>query len=160
MRKWLGSLLGMNSDSSTRQLADVTVKKTMGNVFYSVLFLESFHEQGYLRFDTGSARWTWHIGGDVLLSWNDESDYVADLVIDRLRLLDRSLRLYFKVAACIGARFPSTSVCSIVWNTYEVEVDNTTSDALVTLGLIESDVDGWEKFAHDCIQKAALLNPA
>ncbi|KAI2505608.1 PFAM Protein kinase domain [Fragilaria crotonensis] len=87
MSKWLGSLLGRNSNS-TRQLAEVTVKKTMGNVFYSVQFLESFHVQGYLRFDAGHSRWTWHIG-DVL-SWNDESDNVVDLVIDRLRLIDRS----------------------------------------------------------------------
>jgi predicted ATPase len=154
MSKWLGSLLGRNSDS-TRQLAEVTVKKTMGNVFYSVQFLESSQERGYLRFDAGNARWIWRIG-DVL-SRSDDSDNVVDLVIDRVRMLDRSLRFYLKAAACIGARFPPTLVCSIVRNTYKVEVDTATSDALMTLGLIESDVDGWEKFAHDRIQQAALI---
>jgi predicted ATPase len=154
MSKWLGALLERNSDS-TRQLAEVTVKKAMGNVFYSVQFLESFYERGYLRFDARNARWVWRIG-DVL-SRNDESDSVVDLVIDRLRKLDRSLRLYLKVAACIGARFPPTLVIFIVRHTFEVKVDKTTSDALMTLGLIQKDVDGSEKFVHDRIQQAALI---
>ena len=157
MSLWLGSLLGRSSES-TRKLAEVTVKKTTGNVLvYSVQLLESFHERGHLRYDAAHQWWIWHIG-DVL-SRSDESDNVVDLlVIDRLHImLDSSLRFYLEVAVCIGDWFSTTLVLSIVRHADRVEVDTTTTDAIMKLGLIESDVDGWAKFAHDRIQQAALI---
>jgi predicted ATPase len=154
VNEWLGAVLEMNT-AETRELAEATVQKTMGNIFFSIQFLESFRERGQLTFDSDQNRWTWCIGS--VLSSNDVSDNVIDLVIGRLSTLDSESLLFIKVAGLIGATFSPTLVASIVHDVYGVELETKTLENLLRGGLLESDSGGWVKFAHDLIQQGAGL---
>ena len=97
--------------SETTKLAELILKKTDGNPFFTVQFLKSLYEDGLIVFgakeqhtSTQLAAWGWE--------WNiadiearDYTDNVVELMAAKIRRLTDQARQVTKLAACIGNRF-------------------------------------------------------
>ncbi len=73
----------------TKSLASLVYEKTGGNPFFINQFLKTLYESKLLRFNTEQLMWSWDM--DKIISQNI-TDNVADLMINRLRLLPEALQ--------------------------------------------------------------------
>ncbi|MBI3786442.1 MAG: AAA family ATPase [Deltaproteobacteria bacterium] len=84
------------------ELAELVLQKTAGTPFFVSEFLKTLHEDGHLRFEPGSGRWTWELERLRSLQMTDN---VVDLMAQKLRKLPARTRAVVELAACIGAEF-------------------------------------------------------
>lgn len=87
--------------ASTHGLAEIVHRKTMGNVFFVIQYLEALQRDGFLHLSEG--KWDW----DLKAIQNDTvvSDNVAKLVTAKVKDQQQSVRFVLKLAACLGSRF-------------------------------------------------------
>ncbi|HTN84205.1 MAG TPA: AAA family ATPase [Sorangium sp.] len=83
-------------------LAALVARKTGGNPFFVNEFLRTLHQTGCLRYDAGSAAWTWDV---AYIESRNITDNVVDLMIGKLRGLPGDTQRALMSASCLGNRF-------------------------------------------------------
>jgi predicted ATPase len=85
----------------TLELSQVVRRRTMGNPFYVVQFLELLNVRlKLLKFDFSTLKWEWDL--EQIASDTNVSDNVADLLAHQVKSLPRGIHRVLKLAACIG----------------------------------------------------------
>ncbi|MBI9090533.1 MAG: AAA family ATPase [Desulfobacterium sp.] len=99
------------------ELAELSLKRTAGNPFFIVEFLNSLNAKKHLRFNVTNLEWEWDLPEIKALGF---SDHIVDLMIARFELLSRSTRKVLQIAACIGHTFELAMV-AILFSKHEKE---------------------------------------
>ncbi|RFO96471.1 hypothetical protein DIC66_12565 [Rhodoferax lacus] len=147
--------------SDAQELAQLVMKKTQGNPFYTRQFLKTLVAEGRLHYDRQSNGWRWSLG-DAHLS--QAADNVVDLMTQRLKGFAPHSQHALKVAACIGKRFDLTLLaqvcaCSDVqalgWLAGALH-----DEMLLPVASTVSEAGAREfQFVHDRVQQAAYALP-
>ncbi len=155
---------------STRELSNIVISKTRGNPFFVKQFLESLVEEKRIYFDRDASSWMWDL--ENIKSIN-VSDYVVDLLIQKMNKLSKDGLEILSLAACIGNIFDIDTLCAIsnysekrvsviLWEIMNAEYISPLGQWVVHHGESE-----WEqlgivrkgkykfRFQHDRIQQAA-----
>lgn len=89
-------------DGSVRELAELVARKTGGNPFFARQFLRHVHDEGLLRYDPPTGRWTWDVSS---IEATGITENVVDLLVGKLRRLPDETRAALELAACVGRDF-------------------------------------------------------
>lgn len=155
-------------------LAELVYRKTNGNPFFTIQFLESLYEEGLLRFKVSQDsllsnddkqiqyKWEWNMAA---IRQRNITDNVVRLLTEKIRKLLPETQQILQLASCIGNRF-DLELLSLV---YEHSPAQTTEVLRQTLeeGLIVPLIEVYQyitddqqiqdieyKFTHDQIRKA------
>ncbi len=146
----IGDALMVKNSAQIEQLADVVYRKTLGNAFFTVQFLNNLYEEGFLTFDMCEHRWRWRVEA---IEAQTMTDNVVELMADKVRKLPQTTQDVLKIAACIGNRF-ELELLAIM---YSKGADGCMADlqpAVLENFVIPLNKQAF-KFAHDKIQQAA-----
>lgn len=150
----MADLLGMDQEA-THNLAELCHKKTNGNAFYLLSFVQMLHESEQLQFNFGSMRWTWDL--QAIQRNMEATRNVVELTRAKIDKSDDLKRL-FPLAACLGSEFKE-AILEILWKT-EVGTGNLAQllDLAVQEGFLEVIVAGSceYRWLHDKIIEAVL----
>lgn len=94
-------------------LGDIVRKKTHGNPLFVVEFLKYLYENEFINFDTGSLKWSANIRAIVDLKI---SENVVELLIQKVKHLDRDVLDLMKICAVIGNVFNLSLIQSFTGN--------------------------------------------
>lgn len=117
------------SAADSQALTELVYAKTQGNAFFTRQFLQNLYEEGWLRFDFSTRRWTWDI---TQLRTHNITDNVADLMAGRLKKLYPGTANLLQLAACIGNEFDLQTLAVV----------GQMSRAATTAGLAEALIQG------------------
>jgi len=146
----------------TGELAKLCMKKTNGNPFFLIQFLQTIHENRLFEFDSKQMIWRWEIGSIQKMKVTDN---VVDLMVSKIQKLPEKTQYILKLAACIGAQF-DLRLLSFVYEKTPAETAEDLWEALVEevilpisdiYRFVPSDYENAEvcyKFSHDRIQQA------
>jgi predicted ATPase len=154
------TMLLMDNESKTRELAALCFKRTLGNPFFLIEFMRMLHAEKLVEYNLGIMEWVWNvkkIDNATMLS-----DNVVDMLKGRMRKLCKDIQLLLQYAACLGSSF-STVTLQYVWEEHATQrYGGESKDATKMLKTIE-DVQLVEncgsdelRWVHDKVQEAAL----
>lgn len=152
VRALVASTLHVSAEDAA-ELASLVHAKTRGNPFFVRRFVQSLGEDGHLRFDADSLRWTWNIASIASLNITDN---VVELVAAQLGRLPEDTRRAVRTAACIGGRF-ELAVLSAATGRAPDDLRGALWPA-VEAGLLNPRADAAESgyaFVHDRVRQAA-----
>ncbi|WP_437998485.1 AAA family ATPase [Sorangium sp. So ce185] len=92
------------------QLAELIHGKTQGNPFFIGQFLRMLSDDGLLRCEPETGRWTWSLAA---IESRAVTDNVVDFMIAKLQRLSPPTQRALKLAACIGHRFDLRTLATI-----------------------------------------------
>jgi len=96
-------------------LANVILRKTQGNPFFALEFLQSAAENGFIYLSLEHGKWMWDaakIEAEMNVSKN-----VVELVLNRLQTFPDEVQVLLSLASCIGAVFDATLLATLYENT-------------------------------------------
>jgi PAS domain S-box-containing protein len=134
---------------SARPLAWLIYEKTEGNPFFAIQFFMELSAEGLLRFDHGTAAWTWDVSR---IHAKGFSENVVDLMAVKLGRLSRATRNALGQLACLGNIAPIATM-ALVHEGSEGRIHAALREAVLA-GLILR-ADGNYKFVHDRVHEAA-----
>jgi predicted ATPase len=159
--------LGVTS-SSTMSLSQLIWKKTGGNPFYTLNFLEMLYKHSLIRREKNG---TWIWDQSQILRTTNVSDNLASILKSRLQCLHDQVRSILQIASFIGCEFPASILATILYEEQDIiaaeyTFRRQTKDVIyqwitsaleigVEEGLLEkTTIDNHRyKFAHDAIQE-------
>ena len=109
VRQLIGDALG--DAPGLQDLARVAYEKTQGNAFFLVQLLNELHERSVIGFDRATRCWTWQQSGIESLAI---ADNVVSLMAERIRNLPAPTQQALIHAACIGDRFPLSTLTGLL----------------------------------------------
>lgn len=146
-------------------LTELCVNKTQGNPFFLNQFLLALYQKNDLNYCHSQGKWQWNI---EQIEQRDMTDNVVDLMIMRLKLLDKKTQLMASVAAHLGNRFSFQQLSCACQ--YSAELTKNILWPLLEAGFIlpldehyqyvadESDLPPANyRFLHDRVQQAAYM---
>ncbi|MCC5610687.1 AAA family ATPase [Nostoc sp. CHAB 5834] len=98
------------STEVSKSLADLVFNQTNGNPFFVNQLIYSLYQQNLLFFDRNIGIWKWEIEHIKAV---EITDNVVELMLKKIKRLDKSTQKILKLAACIGNRF-NLEVLSVV----------------------------------------------
>ena len=156
------AMLDSNS-TRIRKLSEVVHRKTHGNVYHVLQYLESLVDENLLQRNDELDSWSWDI--DRIQVETSVSDNVADLVMSKIKQLPGKMQELLQIAACIGMKFQTKHVETIYLRRYLPEASKTEKllaynnvknmiYAAEAEGLVErSSTKNEYKFAHHRVQQ-------
>ncbi|MDV2997735.1 MAG: Serine/threonine-protein kinase PknD [Chroococcidiopsis sp. SAG 2025] len=152
----IAETLHQNIDT-VRDLAQLVLRKTEGNPFFSCEFLRMLYSENLLTFDAKKLSWQWDI---AQIEAQDITDNVVELLLSELKRLPEETRQILRLAACVGAEFNlETLAIACEKSPKIISLDLL---AAIHAGLIQplSELDENllvqdYKFLHDRVQQAA-----
>jgi len=140
----------LNADAAvTMPLSKLVHKKTHGNPFFAIQFLQMLFAEKVLNFDLESNSWSFELS---IIEERDYSDNIVDLVLSRLMKLSAPSRRFLQTAACLGTSGNLdvlSSLCSGSKTELELAMQEAVAEGLVSIS------EGRYKFLHDRIEQAA-----
>lgn len=95
-----------NQPDETLPLVQVIHEKTGGNPFSVQQFVQLLQQEGYLKYDFSSLKWTWVKADEIRQAMAIVSTQVACLVSQKMRTLENDLQETLKVCSCLGSQVP------------------------------------------------------
>jgi PAS domain S-box-containing protein len=131
-----------------RDLNKVLAAKSGGNPFFYRQLLYTLEAERLLKFDVERRRWQWD---DTLEQSLQARGSVVDLMIEKILTLPDETQRALSLAACIGSRFDTSTLCTITGQE-QAELLSNLNPAIQEGLIIHS--EGHFSFAHDRIQEA------
>jgi predicted ATPase len=137
----------------TMELAEVIHKKTAGNPFFVLQFLQMLRQENFLSYSFSTYRWEW---GDVenLQTAAHVSDNVADVVAATMRGLPEATRCALKVSSCLGKIMPLHVLIE-----YFEYFDASQSGSTCHLGLHQIQMRGLHNVLESAVKIGILIKP-
>lgn len=101
----------LNETEKSQNLAELILKKTLGNPFFITQFFKALYLEEQLNFDFVKGCWKWDIKQIQSLGITDYN--VVELVVKNIQNLPKVAQETLKLAACIGNQF-TLDILSIV----------------------------------------------
>lgn len=154
----------LSSDSTAvAPLAELVVRKTLGNPFFVNEFLKTLYAEQAIAFDLVDCNWQWDVRQIEAM---EITDNVVDLLIGKLKKQPARTQEVLRLAACVGAAFDLRTLSIISEKTPEVIFPDLKRAMQSGLILPASELDAQllihnYRFLHDRVQQAAYaLNDA
>lgn len=147
-----------------RTLSAVVFRKTRGNPFFALEFLDSLIKRNLLQYSFRERRWIWD---DDTINQEELSDNVLQLLTTKLTSLPSDQKEALKVASCFGSQITNRVVeilsKSRRFDSLESHLDNSFRDGLLVQIATTSSPTPSEKnyevvtmkFPHDKVREAA-----
>ncbi len=151
----IGSLNELVSDTlrvsgeSARELTALIYRKTEGNPFFAIQFLQTLHQENFIRFSSVTGAWTWDLNKLEALQY---ADNVVDLLISRLRKLPSLASELMKVASCLG-NYGDLDTLASVFGREPAGLEEALLE-VTKAGLLLLQKDSY-RFLHDRVQQAS-----
>lgn len=151
--------------AAVEPLADLILKKTGGNPFFTEEFVKSLHADRLLEFDRQKGAWHWDLRE---IEAKGFSDNVVDLMVAKLKRLEPETQKALQLAACIGNQFDAATL-SVIYQKSLPETMAALQDAIAAELVIpigtslswspsgDGELRVVSRFAHDRIQHAAYI---
>jgi predicted ATPase len=143
--------------AEVKPLAELVMRKTLGNPFFVNQFVKTLHAENLITFDFEHHNFTWNI---AQIEVQGITDNVVELMIGKLKKLPESTQQVLRLASCVGADFDLNTLSIICEKSKEsifAALVTAVQSALV-LPLSELDekllIQDY-KFLHDRVQQAA-----
>lgn len=144
-------------------LAQLLIKKTGGNPFFTSEFLKSLYDEKMIHYDYNRKEWKWEI--DKIMQ-HDITDNVVDLMIAKIKKLDPNAQKLCVLASCIGNFFDLQVLSAIYgksWNETSLDLWPVLEEDLILsvngAWMSKEAIPGTDipkfKFLHDRVQQAA-----
>ncbi|CAJ1970138.1 unnamed protein product [Cylindrotheca closterium] len=161
VNKVVVSLLDMDEDKHTRELANLCFKRTNGNPYFLLQFLSMLEEEEWLSFNLGTFKWTFST--ELIEDKTVATANVVDLLRHRMAKVSDKLQLLLQYAACLGATFRIHTL-EIVWrfhssNLFPDKEDDSVAEMLLLLEsekFIETHESEPYRWVHDKVQEASM----
>ena len=158
------------STERSQPLAELIVRKTQGNPFFTTQFLKALHEDGQITFDRRQGYWDYDLAQVNALSLTDD---VVEFMAQQLQKLPAATQQVLKLAACIGNQFDLETLAIIseqsqisaaqsLWKALQEGLVLPTSQTYKVFHAEDAsqpDADGsinlTYRFLHDRVQQAA-----
>eukprot|EP00980_Cylindrotheca_fusiformis_P017950 scaffold5703_cov132-Cylindrotheca_fusiformis.AAC.9 len=156
----LMKMLRIDNKETTMGLAEICLKRTLGNPFFLIEFVTMLEEEEMLSFNLGMLKWVWdkkEIENATMTTAN-----VVDLLDAKMKKLPDDVQLLAQCAACLGATFKLSTI-NLIWTEYLTENSKPETAKVSSLlsvleegNFIESCGPREYRWVHDKIQEAAL----
>eukprot|EP00980_Cylindrotheca_fusiformis_P023735 scaffold10881_cov138-Cylindrotheca_fusiformis.AAC.3 len=152
--------MSIDDAEETRGLAELCLKRTLGNPFFLTEFMIMLQDEGLISYDLFALKWIWDEKkiADATMSTAN----VVELLQARIRKLPERVQLMLQYAACLGSSF-SIATLRLIWQKHPVLGTDKSSlsvdDMIATVvrgSFIESCGDQQYRFVHDKVQEAVL----
>eukprot|EP00980_Cylindrotheca_fusiformis_P016430 scaffold4897_cov129-Cylindrotheca_fusiformis.AAC.7 len=160
VNKMIMAMMSIDDEERTRGLAEVCFKRTAGNPFFLIEFMQMLQDEGLISYNLGLLKWIWD--EDRIDNATMSADNVVDLLQARMRKMPSNVQLLLQYAACLGSSF-STLTLDLVWREQSVMSKEFTADTIVNLlalvvssNLVEACGENEYRWVHDKVQEAAL----
>ncbi|TQV88249.1 diguanylate cyclase domain-containing protein [Aliikangiella coralliicola] len=153
------------SVDKTKTLAELCIEKTEGNPFFLNQFLSSLYDSGDISYNHQEGQWSWRI---EKIRQQRITDNVVDLMVNKLRRLDREAQSLLSLAAHLGTQFSMRQLSSV--SECDVTVTAAALWPILKSGFILPLDENFEfandvtrlnqsryRFLHDRVQQAAYL---
>lgn len=158
----LVALLSVDADDRTRGLAEICHKRTHGNPFHLLAYLEMLQGKELLQFQLGRLQWTWdtaQIEAGTTLTSN-----VSELIGAKIEKQTRAVRDLLRLTACLGSSFDEALVICSFPIMYDDAADEPPATekvrSLLSLAVgeafLESEGPTRYRWVHDSVQAAAM----
>jgi len=137
------------SKEATTPLSKLIYRKTHGNPYFAVQFLQTLQREQLLEYNLDNGHWQWD---QEKLEEQDIADNIVDLLLTKLRKLPLLTRNVLKFAACLGNQ-GSTRLLALVSQQSQEELAAILT-SVVGDGIIHLHKDTY-RFLHDRVQQAA-----
>ena len=96
------------------ELGEVAFRKTNGNPFFVLQWMDVLYHKKALQYDFLNVRWQWDI--DHVISSTDVSDSVARFVSEKIHQLPNNVQILLELASCLGFQIDM----NLLQNVYDV----------------------------------------
>ncbi|MBS1953988.1 MAG: AAA family ATPase [Cyanobacteria bacterium SZAS-4] len=135
--------------NQTLALTNLIYKKTYGNPFFTIQFLQMLYLEELLRFDRITGSWIWDLNE---VQGRNYTDNIVDLLLTKLNRLPIAARHLTQLAACQGNVGDIDTLLMVSEQTTSQAEANLTEAVRAGLILLQR---GKYRFLHDRIQQAA-----
>jgi len=135
---------------STRSLSEIISRKTRGNPFFVVEFINSLKSDNLVQYDPKTGIWQQDM--DAIQKTNI-SENVVEMIEAKIQKLPHQTRHILKTAACIGRRF-STDILCIINNITPKRLSHILQEAVIEDLIVLLDKNHY-KFTHDRIHRVS-----
>ena len=98
----INSALRLDSER-TKTLADVVYRKTNGNPYFVLRYLEMLHRERLLFYSFTTYQWQWNL--DLIQTETNVTDNVVDLLSQHIKQLPEEIQAVLRLASCLGFYF-------------------------------------------------------
>ncbi|HEY9730646.1 MAG TPA: AAA family ATPase [Drouetiella sp.] len=137
------------NSNQTLSLTNLIYRKTYGNPFFAIQFLQMLYIEELLRFDTTSGSWIWDLQE---VQGRNYTDNIVDLLLTKLNRLPDAARHLTQLAACQGNVGDIDTLLMVSQQSRGQAEANLTEAVKAGLLLLQR---GRYRFLHDRIQQAA-----
>lgn len=152
-------MLDADDPDSARDLAQLCYRRTLGNPYFTIEFMNMLVREKLLSFSLGSLKWGWEIAEIEKATVSTAN--VVDLVKARISGMPENYQQLLQYAACLGPIF-RLSTLSTVWINVGQHDDahdlDEIMDDLESEMVIEKFDEDRYRWVHDNVQEAALLS--
>ncbi|HEY9675312.1 MAG TPA: AAA family ATPase [Waterburya sp.] len=143
--------------ASVQPLAELVLRKTGGNPFFTNEFLKTLYTENLLTFDFEHLSWRWHIAH---IEGKGITDNVVELMLGKLKKLPPATQQILRFAACVGADFDLSTLSIICESSPSRIFPDLVTAIQLSLIVPTSELDEQllfqnYKFLHDRVQQAA-----
>ena len=169
-RTLVSNIVGRD-DEETNLLADVVIRMTSGNAFFTIHFLRHLQDEGLITYSTDEERWSWDTS--LILSETNVTDNVFKMLGKKLESLNDHYRAALITAAFLQvSRFDVQTIIHSMRNEDTECEEEGEGDVYASwrdvseksllkvfqdcskIGLLEALNPGEFKFAHDRVREA------
>ncbi|KAL3944900.1 MAG: hypothetical protein SGBAC_001045 [Bacillariaceae sp.] len=154
------TLFSSADTKQTESLAELCLKRTIGNPFFVMEFLKTLHQEGLFRLDASSKSWTWDVNEIEAATMSTAN--VVDILQEKLTKLPQQQKALLQCVAYLGSQF-SESTIHLIWGAYgrrlvesRVEGSSSLLNAIVKESIWEKCDGNNYRWIHDKLQEAAL----
>ena len=160
----------------TVELSAVVCRKTGGNAYFVVQYVEMLHREELLVFSFKTNRWEWDL--EVIKARTCVSDNLVEVLVQKIEAMSREVQIVLMVAACLGSSVKVEVLESVLGSEGILDSLNpwtaghggekqalptinktATREAIVAAtraNLLEETINGSIRFSHDRVQQSAF----
>ncbi|KAL3927739.1 MAG: hypothetical protein SGBAC_012957, partial [Bacillariaceae sp.] len=164
VNKMIMSIMSIDDESETKELADLCYRRTFGNPFFVLQFMSMLEYEGLITYtedDGATIKWSWKL--DEIELRTKFTSNVVELLQGRMRKMSEELQLLMQYAACLGTSFTKSTI-DIIWKQHGIDDTGNTPDLsslleqLQEVHFIEECGDNYDgyRWTHDKVQEAAI----
>eukprot|EP00526_Cylindrotheca_closterium_P003990 CAMPEP_0113610910 /NCGR_PEP_ID=MMETSP0017_2-20120614/5277_1 /TAXON_ID=2856 /ORGANISM="Cylindrotheca closterium" /LENGTH=1151 /DNA_ID=CAMNT_0000519827 /DNA_START=806 /DNA_END=4261 /DNA_ORIENTATION=- /assembly_acc=CAM_ASM_000147 len=149
-----------DSQDECQKLAELCLKRTLGNVFFVLEFLRMLQLEELVHYDLSTRKWSWDLAKIEEATMSTAN--VAMLLQERMRKLPQQVQSFLQCAAYLGSTFSVASITA-VWNTYgrrltegKMERSPKLLETILENDFVDKYGERHYRWVHDKIQEAAL----
>ena len=117
VNKIIMALLSLDDAESTQWLAEICLKRTLGNPFFLIQFITTLKEHDLITYNLGLLKWSFD--QEAIENMTIPTANVVDLLQARMRKLSQETQLVLQYAACLGSSF-SSQILALLWTKHAI----------------------------------------